>query len=293
MAHVAAIMAEGPTWFRDFGTDASPGTIVCTVSGPGVKHAGVGEYALGTPLQTIIHELGGGVPDGHEIVAVLPGVANPLVPALAADHPGDLRGPAARSAAGSGAARSSCSTTTPTWPRWRQGVSRFLAVESCGQCTPCKQDGVAISELLDRVRDVRRASPATSSRSASTSRRSPNSARCSLAEQHQRVVGSILRRFEPALRAHVRARPRSAAGRADPDRADRADRRRCRDPRRAPAAQAARLDASTRSTRARRRPTATAGRGPTTRRPSSNPSRDAASLSRVTTSIRTSPTGRR
>ena len=31
------------------------------------------------------------------------------------------------------------------------GVSRFLAVESCGQCTPCKQDGVEISGLLAKI----------------------------------------------------------------------------------------------------------------------------------------------
>ncbi len=32
------------------------------------------------------------------------------------------------------------------------GVSRFLSVESCGQCTPCKQDGLAITAILDRAR---------------------------------------------------------------------------------------------------------------------------------------------
>ena len=32
------------------------------------------------------------------------------------------------------------------------GVARFLAVESCGQCTPCKQDGLAIAERMDVLR---------------------------------------------------------------------------------------------------------------------------------------------
>jgi NADH:ubiquinone oxidoreductase subunit F (NADH-binding) len=31
------------------------------------------------------------------------------------------------------------------------GVARFLAVESCGQCTPCKQDGLEISDRLAKV----------------------------------------------------------------------------------------------------------------------------------------------
>ena len=33
----------------------------------------------------------------------------------------------------------------------RRRVSRFLAVESCGQCTPCKQDGLAITDALERI----------------------------------------------------------------------------------------------------------------------------------------------
>src|SRR3546814_20468649 len=35
------------------------------------------------------------------------------------------------------------------------GVSRFLAVESCGQCSPCKHDGLTIAAPLDRLRSSR------------------------------------------------------------------------------------------------------------------------------------------
>ena len=200
-AHVAAIMAEGPAWFRQFGTDSSPGTFVCTVSGPGVQRAGVGEYALGTPLLTIIHELGNGVPDGHEIAFVLPGVANPLVPGAALGVPAtyeDLQ--AIGSGLGCGAYLVFDDHTDPA--AVAAGVSRFLAVESCGQCTPCKQDGVAISQLLDRV-DASEREPLDLLAIADHLGTITDSARCYLAEQHQRVVGSILRAFEPALRAHI------------------------------------------------------------------------------------------
>jgi len=200
-AHVAAIMAEGPRWFREFGTDASPGTFVCTVSGPGVKRAGVGEYALGTPLQTIVHELGGGVHDGHEIVAVLPGVANQVVQGSQLATPAtyeDMK--AIGSGLGCGAYLVYDDRTDLT--ALAEGVSRFLAVESCGQCTPCKQDGVAISRLLDRVR-TSEGEPLDLLAIAENLETITNSARCFLAEQHQRVVGSIMQCCEPALRAHV------------------------------------------------------------------------------------------
>ena len=64
LAHVAVTLAEGADWFRELGTDDSPGTVLCTVSGA-VVHAGVGEFAMGTPLREIIDTLGGGTRDGR------------------------------------------------------------------------------------------------------------------------------------------------------------------------------------------------------------------------------------
>ncbi len=78
MANVPGILAHGPAWFREVGTDASPGTLVCTVTGC-TAHAGVGEVAMGTPLRAVLDELGGGARSGHRIVAVMSGVANPLL----------------------------------------------------------------------------------------------------------------------------------------------------------------------------------------------------------------------
>ena len=43
------------------GTEQSPGTVVCTVTGYTRRH-GVGEFAMGTPLRDIIDEIGGGAP---------------------------------------------------------------------------------------------------------------------------------------------------------------------------------------------------------------------------------------
>jgi hypothetical protein len=87
-------------------------------------------------------------------------------------------------------------------------VSRFLAVESCGQCTPCKQDGLALSELLDGVRRSD-ASARDLDRIADRVRTVADSARCSLATQHQRVIASITERF-PDVAAHT-SRQRASA----------------------------------------------------------------------------------
>ena len=52
LANVPAIVAKGAGWFREMGTDASPGTIVCTVVGS-TNGAGVGEVAMGTTLREV------------------------------------------------------------------------------------------------------------------------------------------------------------------------------------------------------------------------------------------------
>ncbi|MEO5901431.1 MAG: hypothetical protein ABIR68_15075, partial [Ilumatobacteraceae bacterium] len=49
IANVALILANGADWFRSVGTDTSPGTVLCTVTGATRRH-GVGEFALGTTL---------------------------------------------------------------------------------------------------------------------------------------------------------------------------------------------------------------------------------------------------
>ena len=200
MAHVAMITAEGPTWFRAVGTDESPGTFLATVSGATVR-AGVGEFAMGTPLREIIEELGGGVADGREVAAVFPGAANPLVLGSELDTPASYEAlEAIDSGLGCGAFLVFDDATD--FAAVAQGFSRFLAVESCGQCTPCKQDGRAISSILDHVREGSAGGIdllALDERLATVT----DSARCYLAEQHQRVVGSIRAHFEEQFRAHI------------------------------------------------------------------------------------------
>src|ERR1700730_3076560 len=82
LAHVAVALAEGADWFREVGTEESPGTMVSTVSGC-VAHAGVGEFTMGTPVREIIETLGGGARPGRTIRAVLQGAAAAIMPA---DH---------------------------------------------------------------------------------------------------------------------------------------------------------------------------------------------------------------
>ncbi len=150
LANVPKIIARGKDWFRTEGTDESPGTIVATVTG-GVAHAGVGEVLLGTPLREVIELVGGGPGPEREIKAVLTGVSNTVLTGDQLDTPLSYE---AFRAAGSwlGSASFIVLDDESDMVAVAAGVSRFLAVESCGQCEPCKLDGLELADKLERPR---------------------------------------------------------------------------------------------------------------------------------------------
>jgi NADH-quinone oxidoreductase subunit F len=196
VANVPGILAEGAAWFRQVGTAESPGTVLCTVSGGG-RRAGVAEFEMGTPLSEVIETIGG---SGRPIQAVLSGVANPFLPSDKIDTPVSYE---AMEAAGTslGAAGFLVFSDADDLAAVAAGVARFLAVESCGQCTPCKQDGLAIADILGRV--VRgQHEPDDADELASRVTTVADEARCALATQQQRVIGSLLSLFPDAVQAH-------------------------------------------------------------------------------------------
>ncbi len=77
-ANVALILHHGAQWFRELGTQESPGTIVCTVVGE-VLRSGVGDYPMGTPLNVAITEISGGALPGRRLVGALPGASSAVL----------------------------------------------------------------------------------------------------------------------------------------------------------------------------------------------------------------------
>ena len=213
LANVAGITALGATWFRSLGTEESPGTIVCTVTGA-VRRPGVIEVPMGTPLRAVLEramtevdEVADSVDEAPPIRCVLMGVSNAVLAFDELDLP--ISYEAMRSHGSGLGSASFIVVEDSTHPAAvAAGVSRFLAVESCGQCTPCKQDGLQISGLLDSMV----AGTAEPTDLATIAKRLDTivvGARCSLATQHQTVVRSIFDAFPDAMRtqAEVNAPP--------------------------------------------------------------------------------------
>jgi hypothetical protein len=83
-----------------------------------------------------------------------------------------------------------------------QGVARFLSVESCGQCTPCKSDGLAIAQLIDTVRDST-ASPETLVELERRFAQVDDGARCALASQQSSAVASLIELGRESVEQHL------------------------------------------------------------------------------------------
>ena len=192
LATVPLVLAHGPEWHRSLGTERSPGVVVATVVGD-VARPGVGEVELGTPLGEVIDRVGGGVRPGRTIKAVLSGAANPVLTADDLDVPVSYEGFEA-AGSGMGAAGFWVLDDTTSMLEVAQVLSRFLYVESCGQCPACKLGSGAVTEGLDRL-VAGAATPEDVESIAYRLRTVTDGNRCYLPVQEQRVVGSILTAF--------------------------------------------------------------------------------------------------
>ncbi len=200
LANVPRIIARGAAWFRTEGTEKSPGTIVCTVTGM-VRRHGVGEVMMGTPLREVIEEIGGGPLPGRRVKAVMSGVATGLITADLLDTPLSYEA-MAEAGSGLGSAGFLVYDDTADMTAVAAGASRFLAIESCGQCTPCKQDGLVLADLWAKLctKEATQADLDTIVKRAATV---GDGARCYLATQHQVLATSVLERFGDDIAAHV------------------------------------------------------------------------------------------
>ena len=197
LANVPGILAEGPEAFRSVGTERSPGTVLVTLTGD-VTRPGVVEVPLGTPLAEVVAACGGAT---APVGTVLPGTSVAPLGPEALELPLTYE---ALAEAGSGLGSAGFvlygEATCPL--AVARMVSRFLAVESCGQCPPCKMGTASITDLLDDLL-AGRADDGTVDDLADALARVTDGNRCSLPVGERTVVGGVLRRFPDVVVDHL------------------------------------------------------------------------------------------
>ncbi|MAG58913.1 MAG: NADH-quinone oxidoreductase subunit F [Planctomycetes bacterium] len=152
LACVPFIMRNGADRFAEIGTQRQGGTRLFCVSGHVVR-PGVYEASVGVTLRELIEseEYAGGVRDGNELKAVVPGgISAKILTADEIDVPMDFDSlKAAGTMAGSGGVIVMDETTCMV--KALDAASTFFADESCGQCSPCREGTAWVHDILRRI----------------------------------------------------------------------------------------------------------------------------------------------
>ena len=140
LMNIPPIILNGSAWFREMGTEKSKGTKVFSVSGD-VANPGVYELELGTRLSDLVT----GLASAREIKMVqVGGACGRVLPASLLDTPLSYE-----TVLGAGAVTVFNQTRDVIDIMYRN--TEFLAEESCGRCTPCRDGSEAMLEILGRL----------------------------------------------------------------------------------------------------------------------------------------------
>jgi NADH-quinone oxidoreductase subunit F len=154
IATIPAIIRMGASEFLKIGPENSPGTAVFSLSG-NVVSPGNYELELGSTLRELIFDVGGGVPEGREIKAIIPGGSSvPILTPDQLDTPMDYDSIAA---AGSffGSAAVMVIDERCCMVQLALRAEKFYMHESCGKCTPCREGTRWLVRILEKIEDGR------------------------------------------------------------------------------------------------------------------------------------------
>lgn len=149
-ANVPVIIQRGGAWFASIGTEKSKGTKVFSLVG-NVNNTALIEVPMGTTLERIVHEIGGGIPDGRTCKGVqIGGPSGGCVPADMFDLPVDYESlQKAGSIMGSGGMIVMDSHTCMVdIAKYFMG---FLEDESCGKCFTCREGTQKLKAIVTRI----------------------------------------------------------------------------------------------------------------------------------------------
>jgi NADH-quinone oxidoreductase subunit F len=152
LCNVPFIVERGAEWFASLGPEKNGGPKLYCISGH-VKRPGVYEASMSTTLRELVYDdrFGGGVRDGRALKCVIPGGSS--VPVLLPDQldiPASFDGvQAAGSLLGSAGIIVMDETTCMVWAA--ENLLHFYRHESCGKCTPCREGGAWLHQILGKI----------------------------------------------------------------------------------------------------------------------------------------------
>jgi NADH:ubiquinone oxidoreductase subunit F (NADH-binding)/(2Fe-2S) ferredoxin len=150
LANIPQIMLNGSIWFSRIGTEKSPGTKVFSITGD-IKNVGCVEIPIGTPLRTIVEQVGGGMSEGKQFKAVqLGGPSGGCIPLEYLDVPVDYE-----KLQEYGAIMGSGGMIVISEGKSAVDIARFFMEfckeEACGKCIPGREGTSQMLQILERI----------------------------------------------------------------------------------------------------------------------------------------------
>jgi len=149
LASVPHIILGGAEWFARLGPPKNGGTRLFCLSGH-LNRPGVYELPMGYNLKKMIYDVGGGIPNGRTLKAVVPGGSStPLLTPEEIDVPMDFDSlMKVGSMLGSGGVVVADDSTCMV--KFALRIMRFYRHESCGWCIPCREGTDWLEKTLTR-----------------------------------------------------------------------------------------------------------------------------------------------
>jgi len=207
-ANVPEIINRGADWFTSIGSEKSKGTKLVSLSGH-VVNSGVVEVPMGTPLRTIVFDIGGGVPGGRAPKAIhFGGAMGGSIPISMIDAPLDFNG-MSKLGAPIGAGGLLVMDEDTDMIEMARYLLDFLVKESCGKCVPCREGMYQMLKILTNIVEGR-GRKFDLERLADLTEVTSLGSLCALGKTSSDPLKSMLRYFKPEFEARIAAG--SAAG---------------------------------------------------------------------------------
>ncbi len=151
-SNIPIILLKGASWYTSIGTEDSSGTKVFALAGQ-INNTGLIEVPMGTSLDTIIFDIGGGINNNKEFKSVQTGgPSGGCIPSKLLDTKMDFKSLTdIGSMMGSGGMivmdESDCMVDIARF------YLEFAQEESCGKCIPCRIGTKRLLEILNKITD--------------------------------------------------------------------------------------------------------------------------------------------
>ena len=201
--NIPHIVSHGSSWYRGLSLSEDGGTKIFGVSGR-VKNPGLWELPMGTTIRKILEGHAGGMKEGYNFRAVIPGGAS--TDFLVEEHLdakmdfNSLQQFGSRM--GTGTMIILDDKTCPVG--MVLNLERFFARESCGWCTPCREGLPWIVKILQAIEDGEGQPGDIDILNEQTWLLGPGQTFCALAPGAVEPLGSALKHFREDFERHIK-----------------------------------------------------------------------------------------